>query len=81
MRADYLKTLWLLRFEKIKKAENEAAWAYQEVLDDCLLEFPADDPTIAALRTLVREERMHAGLAEELILICRKSHPETDGLS
>ena len=80
MQIDYLKTLWLLRFEKIKKAENEAAWAYQEVLDDCLLDLAPDDPVIEALKTLVREERMHAGLADELIRICRKTHPEADFL-
>ena len=76
MKNEYLKTLWTLRFEKIKKNEEDAAWKYQEMLDQCLLDFGEGDESVALLRQLVREERAHAKLAEELIRICHQNHPE-----
>lgn len=76
MRNEYLKTLWNLRFEKIRKNEEEAAWKYQEVLDRCLLEFGREDPVVPLLGQLVREERIHERLAEELMRICHQNHPE-----
>ncbi len=30
MNLEYLKTLWMLRFEKMKKTEEDAAGSYQE---------------------------------------------------
>lgn len=76
MRNEFLKTLWLLRFEKIKKTEEEAAWNYQRILDQCLAEFGFGDEAVGLLGQLVRDERMHAALGEELIKICRWNHPE-----
>ncbi len=76
MQNEYLKTLWTLRFEKMRKNEEEAAWKYQEALDRCLLEFGAQDLTVPLLGQLVREERIHEKLAEELIHICHRNHPE-----
>lgn len=76
MKNEYLKTLWSLRFEKMKKGEEEAAWKYQEILDRCLQGFDANDEVIKSLAQLVREERAHEKLAEELINICRETHPE-----
>ena len=80
MKNEFLKTLWLLRFEKIKKTEEEAAWTYQEILDQCLAEFGFDDEAVAWLGQLVRDERMHAMLGEELIKIGRRNHPECESL-
>ena len=76
MKNEYLKTLWTLRFEKIKKGEEEAAWAYQEILDECLTRFGSKNEIVALLKQLVQEERAHAKLAEELIKICYHNHPE-----
>lgn len=76
MRNEFLKTLWMLRFEKMKENEEGAAWKYQEILDECLMAFGEDDPIIAPLRQLVHDERMHTKLAEELTKICRQNHPE-----
>ena len=76
MKTEYLKTLWTLRFEKIKKAEEQAAWGYQEILDRCLTDLGKGDEIIALLGQLVREERGHEKLAEELIKICHRNHPE-----
>ena len=76
MRDDFLKTLWLLRFDKIKKMEEEAAWGYQEVLDRCLSLFGKNDDVIKHLEKLVQEERQHAKLGDELIQICRQNHTE-----
>ena len=76
MKTEFLKTLWMLRFEKMKENEEGAAWKYQEILDECLTAFGQDDPVIELLRQLVSDERMHAKLAEELAKICRQSHPE-----
>ncbi len=80
MENEFLKNLWQLRFEKMKKNEEEAAWAYQEVLDLCLVLFGGAHPVIEKLQTLVKEERMHEKLAEELIEIGRMTHPECGGL-
>lgn len=81
MRNEYLKTLWMLRFEKIKQTEEQAAWSYQEVVDEFLESFGGEDECVLLLRDLVKEERMHAKLAEELIKICQRNHPEFKALS
>ena len=78
---EFLKTLWLLRFEKLKKNEEEAAWKYQEILDQCLVDFDPKDDIIGLLAVLVREERMHERLGEELIRICQRTHPEASPFS
>ena len=76
MKIEYLKTLWILRFEKIKKSEEEAAWKYQEILDQCLTDLGKEDGVVPLLGRLVHEERMHEKLAEELIKIIHQNHPE-----
>ncbi len=80
-RNEFLKTLWTLRFQKMKRAEERAAWKYQEILDLCLLEFPDEKLILEHLKQLVREERMHEKLAEELTAIVYRSHPECGMLS
>jgi hypothetical protein len=81
MKNEYLKTLWMLRFVKIKETEDAAAWGYQEVMDECLTAFGSHDKGVLLLRNLIAEERMHAKLAEELIKICHRNHPEFNALS
>ena len=81
MENEFLKTLWMLRFQKMKKNEEEAAWKYQEILDQCLVDFGKQDPTVQALHQLVQEERMHEKLAEELIQIVYQNHTEFGILS
>ena len=76
METEFLKTLWMLRFEKMRNNEEEAAWAYQEILDDCMLALGEDDKVVKLLHQLVKEERGHMKLAEELIKICARTHPE-----
>ena len=76
MNEEFLKTLWMLRFEKIKRTEEDAAWFYQEVLNECRIAFGDDDKSVALLTELVNEERMHAKLADELVEICRLNHTE-----
>lgn len=66
----------MLRFEKMKQCEEQSAWNYQEILDECLTEFDKDDEIVMLLGQLVREERIHEELAEELIKMCRHNHPE-----
>lgn len=66
----------MLRFQKIKKNEEEAAWQYQEILDQCLTDLPGEKNILDSLRQLVKEERMHEKLAEELIQIVYQNHPE-----
>ena len=79
LKNDYLKTLWMLRFEKIRKCEEDAAWEYQDILNRCLLSFGRKESVLPFLEQLVREERAHEKLAEELIEICRRNHPESGG--
>lgn len=76
MKNEYLKTLWMLRFEKIRKTEEDAAWGYQTILDKCITEFGQDSEISRLLVQLVTEERMHERLADELINICRRTHTE-----
>ncbi len=76
MKTEFLKTLWTLRFEKMRKNEESAAWNYQEILNQCLDYFDHGDEVIVLLTQLVREERKHEKIAERLIEICRKNHPE-----
>lgn len=76
MRIEYLKTLWMLRFEKVKKNEEEAAWKYQEILDCFLTDVDKHKEIAALLGQLVREERAHEKLAEELLKIVHQNHPE-----
>ncbi len=76
MRIEYLKTLWMLRFETIKKNEEEAAWTYQGILDQCLINSGKEDLIVPLLQQLVQEERMHERLAEELIKIVHQNHTE-----
>ena len=78
MRMEYLKTLWLLRFEKLRVNENKAAWGYEEILEECLEAFGAEEPVVQILRRLVKEERVHHQMAEELIKICQRTRPELD---
>jgi len=71
MRDEYLKTLWQLRFEKMRKSEEEAAWKFQEMLNQCLLAFDRSDPVIELLSQLVREERAHERMADEMLHLCQ----------
>ena len=71
MKDEYLKTLWQLRFEKMRKSEESAAWKFQEMLDQCLLALDRNDPVIPLLSQLVREERAHERMAEELLQLCQ----------
>ncbi len=81
MKEEYLKTLWMLRFEKMRLNEEDAAWKYQEILDQCLMDFGRKDETVRLLAQLVKEERSHERLAVELIKICRRNHPDISALS
>lgn len=80
MRNEYLKTLWMLRFKKMKKTEEEAASGYQEILGYCLADLGKNDKLVVLLEQLVREERSHARLAEELVRICGENHPDVVSL-
>lgn len=76
MDSDFLKNLWLLRAKKLKKSEEEAAWKYQEILDRFLIESEIDQEVVQPLRQLVLDERMHERLADELLQIVMRNHPE-----
>lgn len=80
MQNEYLKTLWMLRFEKMRQTEEEAAWSYQEIRDECLAALGEEDQAVVLLEQLVREERAHERLAEELIKICHRTYPELNAL-
>ncbi len=71
MNREFLKTLWGLRFEKMKKTEESSAWNYQELLNQCLVEWGPQSKPAEILSALVREERAHEKLAEKLIDILK----------
>ena len=72
MDRQFLKTLWHLRFEKMKKTEDASAWNYQELLNQVLVEWGSQSKSAEILTTLVREERAHGKLAEKLLDILKK---------
>lgn len=74
MEPEFLKTLWLLRFEKLRKLEEESAWAYQDIYDQCLVALGENHELVRMLKQLIKEERHHEKLAEELIQICKESY-------
>ncbi|MBI3307078.1 MAG: hypothetical protein HYZ84_04665 [Candidatus Omnitrophica bacterium] len=79
MKNEFLKTLWMMRFQKMRKNEEEAAWKYAEILKQCLEDSGNEKLIIDSLHQLIQEERMHEKLAEELIQIVYRNHPE-DGI-
>jgi len=73
MEPEYLKTLWMLRFEKLRKIEENSAWAYQELYDKCLMSLGEEHEVVKILKQLIQEERQHEKLAEDLISICKRT--------
>ena len=71
MNREFLKTLWQLRFEKMKKTEESSAWNYQELLNQVLVEWGPQSKAAEILATLVREERAHEKLADKLLNILK----------
>lgn len=78
---EYLKSLWTLRFEKMKTLESDSAWNYQELLDECLSETEPDLKIVQVLQMLIKEEKQHAKIAEELLRVCRENYPQVQSLS
>ncbi len=76
MRPDFLKTLWMLRFEKIRDAEEEAAFKYQQLMDSIILLLGKDHETVKLLKRMVKDELNHGVIARELIEICDRNQPE-----
>lgn len=76
MNLEYLKTLWVLRFKKMRIAEGDSAWKYQELLDECLPLLGTEHEIIHLLQQLIQEERRHEKLALELLQMARAAHPE-----
>lgn len=37
MQSEFLKMLWVLRFQEMRISEGQAAWKYQEILDQLLI--------------------------------------------
>ena len=78
---EYLKSLWTLRFEKMKSLESNSAWTYQEMLDECLSDSETDTKVVGILQMLIKEEKQHTRIAEELLHICRENYPQVGSLS
>ncbi len=71
MDREFLKTLWQLRFEKMKKTESDSAWNYQAHLNQAMAEWGPDSKPVEILSTLVREERAHEKLVDKLLNILK----------
>ncbi len=78
MKMEFLKTLWTLRFEKIRDTEDDAAWRYQKLMDQVSLLLGAQHATVKVLKRLVQEELHHGQIARELVEICKKNHPDIE---
>ena len=80
MKDEYLKTLWMLRFEKVKRGEDHAVETYHEIMERCAEAFGEEDLAVSILGRLVTEEKAHAMLAEKMMQICFQTHPEFEAI-
>ncbi len=65
------KELWRMRFEKMLKLEEQAAFDYQELLDECRAKHE-QHPIEPHLERLIVDEKKHARLVRELLTILEK---------
>ena len=70
MKREYLKDLWMLRFEKVLKMEKDASKGYLKLATELSELIGEKHKAVKHLKKLSKEEQEHAELAGELIKIC-----------
>jgi len=72
MQRKLFKELWILRFQKMLRLEEESALAYQEFLDECKEKHKNKKEIQQQLKTLITDEKRHARLVQELLKIVER---------
>ena len=71
MQRKLYKELWSLRFRKMLMLEEQSMTDYQSLLEEC--QNGCDDSSVAPhLRQLIRDEKKHVSLVQELINITNR---------
>ena len=65
------RELWQIRFQKMLNLELQAARDYQLLIERCR-SLGGNAPVIECLEGLIRDEKRHAALAKELLLILER---------
>ena len=68
MERRFYKELWRLRFNKMLVLEKKSAVDYKALLDECRKKYK-NHPIEAHLERLIKDEKRHATLVEELARI------------
>ena len=66
MQRTLFKELWVLRFEKMLRLEEEGIVTYESFLDECRKNHKSEKEVQEQLKTLITDEKKHARLVCEV---------------
>ena len=72
MQRELFKELWVMRFEKMLRLEEEGIQAYESFLDECQKKHKDEKEVLQHLKTLITDEKKHARLVKELLTIVKR---------
>lgn len=72
MQRKLFRELWILRFQKMLRLEEESIKAYEMFLGECREKHEDDEEIQQHLKTLIRDEKKHARLVRELLKIVER---------
>jgi rubrerythrin len=72
MQRKLFKKLWILRFQKMLRLEEESIEAYEAVLGESKGRLKDDEEIREHLKTLIQDEKKHARLVRELLKIVKR---------
>ena len=72
MQRQLYKELWVLRFQKMLRLEEESIVGYQKLLEECQKKSEGGLELQNDLKKLITDEKRHAKLVQELLNIVRR---------
>ena len=72
MQRKLFKELWIMRFEKMLRLEEESMVTYESYLDECKEKHKDEKEVREHLKTLITDEKKHARLVRELLKIVKR---------
>ena len=72
MQRKLFKELWIMRFAKMLRLEEEGIQAYESLLDECQKKHKNEKEVHQDLKTLITDEKKHAKLVQELLKIVKR---------
>ena len=72
MQRKLFRELWVLRFEKMLRLEEEGIVTYESFLDECRKNHKSEKEVQEQLKTLITDEKKHARLVRELLKIVKR---------